>query len=255
MKKIILLIILLLPISIKAMDININLESKSAIVVNLENNEILYEKNINEKLPIASLTKIMTTILSLENINNLDDTIIVTKEDISNLSGYVTIGLKEDLVISYRDLLFSTILYSAADSAQTLSNHIFSNHKEFIKNMNNLAKKIGMKNTLFSNPIGKDDNNYSTSYDLYLLLDYALKNKTFYTIYTTNRYQMKYLNKQVDFNVNNIIKENNIDNKNITFLGTKTGFTTLSGLSLSGLTKLHNNKIKDVTVVTLYGLK
>ncbi len=244
MKKIILFILLLFPINVFA----IKIDSLSAITVNRNTDEILYEKDINKQLPIASLTKIMTTIVSLENIKDLNETITITDNDINNLLGYQTIGLKVNDIITYEELLYSTMMYSAADSAQALSNHIFDNKDKFIDKMNELANKIEMNNTHFSNSVGKDENNYSTSFDLYKLIDYALNNKNFYKIYTTKNYTIKSLNKTINNNVNNIIKQNNLENNNIKIDGYKGGYTNKSGLSFSGISNIDNNEIIVITL-------
>lgn len=246
MKKVLLLLILLIPFNVFALEVDI--VSKSAIVTNRENNEILYEKNIDEQLPIASLTKIMTTIVALENINDFDKTIIVTKDDINITNDYVTVGLTEGLEVSYEDLLYSTMIQSAADSAITLANHTFDNYEMFINKMNEKANKLGMTNTHFSNPVGKDENNYSSVNDLYKLLEYALDNQKFYDIYTTQEYKMKYIDKTINNYVNNAIEKNEIENNGIKFSGTKTGFTTLSGASLSGISNINNNEILIITL-------
>jgi len=246
MKKIILLLILLIPLNV--FSLNVEIVSKSAIIVNRENDEILYEKNIDEKLPIASLTKIMATLVALENINDFDSKITITKDDIDVTNDYVTVGLKENLEVTYKDLLYSTMLQSAADSAIALSNHTFDNYDKFINKMNELAKKLNMNNTNFSNPVGFDDNNYSTVNDLYKLLDYALNNQNFYEIYTTQKYDMRSLDKSINNYVNNAIEKSEIKNDGILFRGTKTGFTSLSGASLSGITTIDNNEILIITV-------
>ena len=247
MKKIMLLIMFLLfPLNVFSLDIE--LDSKSAIVVNRENNDILYEKNSKEKLTIASLTKIMTTIVALENIKDLDELVTINYEDINISYDYVVVGLKEGMEISYNDLLYSTIMYSAADSATALANHVLGSYDEFINKMNELARKINMSNSHFSNPVGYDEDNYSTSYDLYLLLDYALDNKNFYDIYTTKKYYIEKLDKTLGNGVIASIEKNKLNNKNIIFNGTKTGFTTKSGLCFSGITKLDNNEIIFITL-------
>lgn len=246
MKKIVLVLIMLIPFNVFAN--NLDVVSKSAIVVNRSSDDILYEKEAYEVLPIASLTKIMTVIVTLENITSLDSTVTVNASDISNLSGYQVIGLTPGLEISYKDLVYSTIIYSASDSAMVLANNVFSDYDKFILKMNELAKSIGMTNTKLSNPVGFDSNNYSTSYDLYLLLDYALENENFYDIYTTKKYSMKSLDKSINSYVNEVIEKENIDNNDITFYGFKSGYTSKSGLSVSGITELDGYEIIIITL-------
>ena len=247
MKKIVVVFLLILfPLNIFALDIDLN--SKSAIVVNRENNEILYEENINQKYEVASLTKIMTTIVALENITDLDEKIVISWDDVNIPYDYVTIGLQVGMEISYKDLLYTTIIYSAADSATALANNVFDDYSKFIDKMNELANKLNMDNSHFSNPVGFDDNNYSTSYDIYLLLDYALDNQNFYDIYTTKKYYIEVLDKQIGNGVLNSINKYNIETKGISFNGTKTGYTDYAGLCFSGITKLDNNELIVITL-------
>ena len=247
MKKLfVLLISLLLPLNVFASSLDI--DSKSAIVVNRYNDEILFEKEKDLKLPIASLTKLMTVLVTLENINSLEDLVLVESVDINNLLGYQVIGLENGMEISYQDLVYSTIMYSAADSAMVLANNVFYDYNKFIEKMNDTAIKIGMINTNFSNPIGFDNNNYSTSYDLYKLLNYALENENFYNIFTKNNYKIKVLDKSISNNINNLIKQNNLDNGNIKFNGYKGGYTSKSGLSLSGLVTIDDNDLIIINI-------
>lgn len=245
MKKILLLfLILLIPTNVLALEIN----SKSGIAYNRNTKEILFEKEKDKELPVASLTKIMTCILALENVNDLSEKIEITKDDINNLDGYQVIGLKENDLITYNELLYTNIMYSAADSAQTIANHVFNSNEIFINKMKELAKKIGMDNTNFSNSIGKDDNNYSSSQDISKLLDYALNNENFYKIYTTKKYYVSSLDKNISNNINNYIKNKMLKNDNIYLDGYKGGYTKKSGLSASSISKIDDNEIIVVTI-------
>lgn len=251
MKKIIVILLLFIcfPFSVLAIDI----ESKSAIVVNRSNGEILFEKEKDLKLPIASLTKIMTTIVTLENVLDFDSLITVKNSDLYGLNGYQVIVLTNGMEVSIDDLLYSTIIYSAGDSAQVLANNVFGDYDKFIFKMNELAKKIGMINTNFSNAVGYDDNNYSTSYDLYKLIDYCLKNEKFYDIYTTKSYKMKVLDKKVVSYIDGLVSDLNLDNFDITFKGFKSGYTSKSGLSLSGISDIDGNELIIVTLGAMSG--
>lgn len=245
-KLLIILMCLFLPVNVFAN--NLEIESKSAIVVNRNTNEILFEKEKDLELPIASLTKIMTVMVTLENISSLSDKVVVNSSDINNLYGYQVIGLTNGMEVSFKDLIYSTLLYSAADSAKVLSNKVFNNFDEFINKMNELANKIGMEKTQFSNPVGFDKDNYSNSYDIYILLDYALDNETFYDIFTTKSYKMECLDKSISNNLNSMIDSYNLDRNNISFDGFKGGYTSTSGLSLGAITTIDNNELIIVTI-------
>ena len=165
-KFIIILYIFLPIINIKALEIN----SENAILYNLIDDDIIYEKNSDEKVKIASLTKIMTTIIAIENINNIKEEIEMPKEAFYDLEGYVLSGINPGEIITYEDLLYGTMLPSAADCANALAIKISGNTTTFVDLMNQKAQELGMKETHFSNPVGIDDNNYSTVKDVSILL-------------------------------------------------------------------------------------
>lgn len=251
MKKVLIMLVCLLQISMLPLNVfanGVELESKSAIVVNRLNDNILFEKYKDLQLPIASLTKIMTVMVTLENISNLDEVVMVDSDDIGGLSGYQVIGLTDGMSVSFRDLVYSTLLYSAADSAKVLANNVFGNFDEFVVEMNNLASSVGMENTHFSNSIGIDANNYSTSYDLYKLLDYALDNKTFYEIFTAKSYKMKCFDKLISSDLNEVIRNADLDVDGINFEGFKGGYTSNSGLSLGAFVTFDDNEFIIITI-------
>lgn len=186
-KKIIILIlayILTIP-NIKAIDIN----SNHAILYNMNDDKIIYEKNAHERVKIASLTKIMTAIIVLENIDNIKTTTQITSDAYIGLEDYALAGFKIGDVVTYEDLLYGLMLPSGAECAIQLALSITGSKEEFVKLMNEKAQELGLNNTHFSNPIGADEiDNYSTPYELAQLLKYALKNNDFYRIFITKEY-------------------------------------------------------------------
>ena len=163
---------------------------RSTIVMDLDSGRILYEKEIHESRLIASITKIMTCIITLEN-TSLEDSIIVGDEvlDIYGTNIYVQKGE----VLTVEDLLYGLMLRSGNDAAMVLANHVFSNYDMFIQKMNEKAISVGMKNTTFSNPHGLDEDtqNYSTAYDMALLAQYAFQNPIYRKIIATKKYNTK----------------------------------------------------------------
>ena len=214
---------------------NFDISGKNVILYNMNDYEIIYSKNAEEKTQIASLTKIMTTIVGIENIEDLNKNITFTEKDFEGTVGYSKAGFKVNDEATYLDLLYGIILPSGADAVNALVNNTLG-YDEFIKKMNELAKKIGMNNSHFSNPIGKDDEqNYSTAKDLSLLLKYALNNKLFKTIFTTKEYTTSNgLNLKSTLNsYSNILDTNKID-------GAKSGFTKSAGRCLASITNLND---------------
>lgn len=202
---------------------------------NMNEDILLYSKNDTKKTSIASLTKMMTTLVAIEEIDNLDKIVTIKERDFEGTVGYSKAGFKFGDKVTYRDLLYGIILPSGADAVNAVVNNTLG-YDKFIKKMNETAKKIGMNDTSYANPVGKDDeNNYSTSSDLAKLLKYALKNETFKTIFTTKSYKTS----------NGINLESTVNSyKNILntdeIKGAKSGFTKDAGRCLASITTLNN---------------
>ena len=231
--KLTIIFYIFLPIiNIKALEIY----SENAVLYNMNEDKIIYEKNKNEKVKVASLTKIMTTILALENIDNIKEEIQMPKEAFIGLDGYVVSGIKPNEQITYEDLLYGTMLPSAADCAHALAINISGSIDNFVEQMNKKAIELNMNNTHFSNPVGIDDDNYSTVDDIASLLKYALKNEDFKKIFATKEYKT----------TNNIILESTIIEKSKPYninvaniIGSKTGFTDEAGNCLASISKIN----------------
>lgn len=202
---------------------------------NMNEDTLLYSKNDTKKTSTASLTKMMTTLVAIEEIDNLDKIVTIKERDFEGTVGYSKAGFKVGDKVTYRDLLYGIILPSGADAVNAVVNNTLG-YDKFIKKMNETAKKIGMNDTSYANPVGKDDeNNYSTSNDLAKLLKYALKNETFKTIFTTKNYKTSNgLNLESTVNrYENILNTNEIK-------GAKSGFTKDAGRCLASITTLNN---------------
>lgn len=209
--------------------------SENVILYNMNDDKILYSKNADEIVEIASLTKMMTALVTIENTSDLTKEITITEKDFEGTTGYSKAGFKVGDKVTYEDLLYGILLPSGADAVNAAVNNTLG-YKKFIAIMNETAKKIGMNNTNFSNPIGKDDkNNYSTASDIAKLLKYALKNDVFKKVFTTKSYKTTNgLNlKSTVSNYDNILQTNKID-------GAKSGFTKQAGRCLASITNLHD---------------
>lgn len=242
MKKIVLFILCFFTfiINVFALD-DPTLYSKNYCLYDLTDDKIIYEKNIQERTNIASLTKIMTTITAIEKINNLDDYVTITSEMLSNIKYDASLaGLKIGDKLTYKDLLYASILPSGADATQALAYSLSGSINNFVNDMNTLAKKIGMENSNFVNVTGLDiDNHYSTVSDLLKMLQYALRNETFKTIYTTKSYTLSN-GLVVDATVK---KYNNLMKLDISrIIGSKTGYTNKAGLCISSIFESNNHE-------------
>ena len=215
----------------------VNLNSKNYILYNLNDNTIIDAKKENKKASIASLTKIMTAIISIEKVKDLDKEVTITSQMVSGIPWDVMkFGFASGETVTYRDLVYAAMLPSAADAVYSLEISISGSEKSFVKLMNEKVKELGLKDTKFANGVGLyDDNNYSTAYDVAQLLQYALKNKTFKKIFTTREYKMTN-GKTLTSTLKRYSEKMNED---ISFIkGSKTGFIDESGYCLASIAKL-----------------
>lgn len=236
MKKIFNLLLIIISFSfvnVCAQDFEISAEN--VILYNLNDNTILYEKNSDEKVSIASITKIMTSIVALENIDDLNDYVTITLKDFNGTVGYSKAGFNVGDKVTYEDLLYGILLPSGAEAVNAIVNNTLG-YDEFIKAMNDTAKKIGLENTSFENPIGKDNvNNYSTVKDVAKMLEYALKNSNFKKIFTTKEYVTTN-----GINLNStLMPYKNILNINL-IDGSKSGFTSNAGRCLASISTIDD---------------
>jgi len=244
MKKLILAFILIcVPNFVYALELN----SENYILYNRTDDIVVLERNKDEKTSMASLTKIMTALVSIENIADLDEKVIITNEMLKGLAeaNVAVIGLSVNRVVTYRDLLYGTMLNSGGDAVQALSIATFGSLTKTIEAMNQKAKDLGLQNTLFANVIGLDDvNNYSTMKDLLTLLDEALKNDVFYTIFTTEIYNSEgFIAKS---SMSSTAQSLGIDASMI--LGAKTGFTNEAGRCLASIAVDEDDKIEYIFI-------
>ena len=212
----------------------ISLKAKYAILVELSTGRIIYEKNSTEQKYPASITKIMTAILVLENCN-LDDIATVSETALSNIpSGYVTCDLRVGEEITIEDLLYALMVKSANDAAYVLAEHVAGSVDAFSDMMNMKAREIGCTGTHFVNPNGiHDDRHYTTAYDMYLMAKYGMENETFRKLVSTKEYTLHSTNMYPEENrsfstTNDLIKDGS-SNYYKYAIGIKTGYTTDAG--------------------------
>lgn len=248
MKKIKQLIIFLFVISfsinIKALDI----DSKYVTLYNLDENEVIYSKDADEIISIASLTKIMTSIVTIENIEDLNTKVKVPYGTNYGLieQGAARVGFIEGSIVTYNDLLHGALLPSGADSTRAMAILVSGSEEAFVELMNEKAKEIGMNNTHFVNCHGLDaEGHYSTINDVLILLKYALENETFKKIYTTKSYTSSNGNFYMESTVVKTGRRYNVDVSNI--IGSKTGFTYDAGQCLASLLNIHNTNFLLIT--------
>jgi len=147
-----------------------------SIAIDLESAEVLFEKSPDERLKIASITKLMTLLIVLEE-NKLDDVVTISRNTAGTPGS--TMFLKAGEQITVENLIYGALINSANDAAVALAEHNAGSTAAFVIKMNNKAKDLGLTNTHFSNPVGlDDDDNYSSSRDIANLGKYLYHNPT-----------------------------------------------------------------------------
>ena len=204
---------------------------------------ILESSDINNKKLIASITKIMTCIIALENNNNLEKVIKVPNEVLKMYGTNIYIEVGEEIKII--DLLYGLMLRSGNDAALTLAIATAGSGENFVKLMNKKAQELGMNNTIFNNPHGLDEDtkNYSTAYDMSLLARYAYKNKIYRKIIKTKKYTCKSSIKSYLW-YNRVSILNNYKYS----LGGKNGYTPKAGKTLVSYAKKDNMTLIGVSL-------
>ena len=218
--------------NISSLDTN-TLNCRSCIVLDRASNKILVGKNEKKQVKMASTTKIMTATIVIENYD-LSKTVEISKKAAG--TGGSRLGLKKGDKISIIDLLYGLMLCSGNDAAIALAETVAGGIEEFGIMMNNKAKELNLENTHFETPHGLDsDNHYTTAYDLALLTNYALKNKTFLNIVGTKNYTIT-----INGYPKNISNTNELLGNLNGVYGVKTGFTNGANRCLVTACKREN---------------
>lgn len=220
--------------------------AKSAIIMEASTGDILFEKNSYEKLPPASMTKIMTMLLIMENIEkgNLSwDDEVTASENASSMGGS-QIFLEAGEVMSVKDMVKGIAIASGNDAAVAMAEKIAGTEEEFVKLMNNRAKELGLENTNFKNVTGLEaENHYSSAHDMAVMARELIKHEKILEF--TGTYE-DYLRENTDkkfwlVNTNKLVRfYQGVD-------GLKTGYTGEAGYCLTSTMKRGNMRI--ITVV------
>jgi serine-type D-Ala-D-Ala carboxypeptidase (penicillin-binding protein 5/6) len=218
------------------------LTAKSVLLFDLTTEKVLFEKNPRDRMPMASLTKIMTAIVTLEN-PKADDSYIVEGKD---LVGEDSMGLTPGEVLNQEELLYGLMLPSGNDAAEVLASNSPFGRDGFVDAMNDKAKAMGLDDTRFSNPSGLqgDGIQHTTAYDLLVMTRYALENfPLFREIVATPEY---YLSERSTHKAYDLISETNLLTSYEGVKGVKTGYTPEAGLCLVTYLDYKGHKIVGV---------
>lgn len=236
--------------------VELDIYSRNALLYNLDENKVLYEKNANEQIAIASLTKIMTAIVAIENIESLDGKVVLISADFEGLveANASVAGFSPGQIVTYRDLLYGLLLPSGADAAQALTRNVAGGQENFINMMNEKSKELGLTNTHFSNETGLDEqNHYSTLRDVAIMFQYAMKNSELKNILQSKKYTMSDGSFTVSSTITKNIKRYNLSLDYI--LGGKTGTTNNAGLCLASVASENGTNYMLITAGAPYPAK
>lgn len=217
-------------------DENVDMSRASAaILLDLNGRDILYSKNAHEVLYPASLTKVMTALVALQH-GSLDQMLKATPSVNITESGAQLCGLKSGDSMTLDQALRMLLIYSANDAAMLIAENIGGTVENFVEMMNREARRLGATNTHFANPHGlTDPEHYTTAYDLYLILNEAVKYDTFNEIIQMTAYQTTYFDKDgkaknFDKTTTNLFVRGDYQPPaNVNVIGGKTGTTKAAG--------------------------
>jgi len=217
------------------------IQAKSVLAFDLNTDKTLYSKNATKRLPMASLTKIMTAIIAIENKKESDK--YVVREE--NIVGENSMGVSAGEILTLNKLLYGLILRSGNDAAEVIAANFTAGRAAFIGAMNDKAKSLGLSNTNFTNPSGLqgDGIQYSTAYDLLVMTRYALQHPEFAEVAATYIHEITRSSTHKDFYLEN---ETNLLSTYPGVKGVKTGYTPEAGLCLVTFLEYKGHRIVGV---------
>ncbi|MDF2540110.1 MAG: hypothetical protein K0S76_3131, partial [Herbinix sp.] len=222
---------------------NLSLHALSALLMDASNNRVLYEENGNNKMPMASTTKIMTCIVTLENADLQD---IVTVSSYASSMPDVQLNIKKGDQFYLNDLLYSLMLESHNDVAVAIAEHVGGSVEGFATMMNDKARELGCESTNFVTPNGLDaQGHYTTAKDLAIIASYAIKNDKFIGITNSSTHSFQEIKKGRGYNVSN---KNKFLYMMEGAIGVKTGFTGGAGYCFVGAIKRTDKTLISVVL-------
>ena len=220
-----------------------SISAQSACLMEAESGKLLYSKNADKRMHMASTTKVMTAILAIESGLSLD-TVLTTPAEAVGVEGS-SVYLAENEKITFEALLYSLLLESANDAAVAIAMHVSGSVDAFVDLMNDKAQDLGLSNTNFTNPHGLyDENHYTTARDLASLMAYAMKNDVFAAITAS---QKRVFAREGE-GVRVLINHNKLLKTYDGVIGGKTGFTKKSGRCLVSVAERDGLRLIAVTL-------
>ena len=230
---------------------NITISAEGGIVMDADTGAVLYGKNIHVNYFPASITKILTALIIIENCD-MDDIVTFSHNAVYNVeSGSSNAGIDEGDQLTVRDALYAMMLRSANEAANGLAEHLAGSIEQFAAMMNAKAVSLGCTESNFTNPSGLNDpNHYTTAYDMALIAKAAFSNETFVQIDSTLYYDLPVTKRNPDglriYPGHKMLKKN-LSQYYPGIIGGKTGYTSLAGNTL--VTCAERDGMKLVTVI------
>lgn len=246
LKKLIFIFCLIFTVNCYGENIKPQVNALSAVLIDGDTGRILWGKNEDAPMAMASTTKIMTAIVTLENADISRKTTISKN---ATLAPPVKMYLQQGEVLTLEQLLYALLMQSSNDAAVAIAEDVGGNVENFCKMMNKKAKELGCIDTEFVTPNGLDKgNHHSTAYDMALIGAYAIKNSEFIKISNT---------KNISFSSNkksySIVNKNQLLNSYNGAIGIKTGFTGKAGHCFVGAAKRGNVTLVSVVLASGWG--
>ncbi|MFH0937147.1 MAG: D-alanyl-D-alanine carboxypeptidase family protein [Candidatus Daviesbacteria bacterium] len=220
------------------------ISAQAIYFVEINSGQVLYQQNQDQKLPVASLVKVMTAIIASEN-KGWKDQIEISSKAASMEPDYMQLKVGEKLTVE--ELLYGLFLVSANDAAESLAEGSLESREEFIKQMNEKAKNLGMNNTLFINPTGLEEDGrqqYSTAFDVLIMSRFAIKHfPHLLDITSTPHIILPQTSTHQDYDLYSGI---NLLTTYPGVIGFKTGYTPEAGLTLITLAQKENYLVLGV---------
>lgn len=228
----------------KATYISPIINAKSSISLDMETGTVLFEKNANSRLSIASITKLMTILLIIEE-NKMNDVTKISYNAATTEGS--TMFLREGEEIAIENLVYGALIHSANDAAVALAEYNAGSVTNFVDKMNSKAKELGLTNTHFSNPVGLDDSqNYSSASDIAKLAQLVYKND--FIKHAAGLREMDVRSVAGDLTHKLETTNDLVDNSYLNIKGLKTGSTDSAGLCLVSIAENETGE-EIVTVV------
>ena len=219
-------------------DDDVSVSAGAGALFDVTDANVLYSKNATERMYPASITKVMTALIAIEE-GNLSDIVTVTGDAVITEPGASLCGIKPGDQITMEQLLYGLMMPSGNDAANAIAVHMAGSMDAFVERMNERAKELGATQTHFMNPSGlSNDDHYTTAYDLYLIFNEALKLPLFREIIHTQSYTAQYTDASgapvsQTWNVGNWYQKGDTETPaGLTVLGGKTGTTKAAGYCL-----------------------